>query len=147
MKNKVRQRTKNQTYNNHYQGNNKKQQSSQGQRPTHILSKRVVTKQFCLRVKGYWRKSMHAFHPMTSVLGTACRSTHSCLPGTDKDRGFMRNRKQHPEILQSKVPSQQDITYTCRIFKKWYETFTIQDHRLWYQTYDYQRGKTGRRIN
>ena len=49
---------------------------------------------------------MHAFHPMTSVLGTACRSTHSCLPGTDKDRGFMRNRKQHTGILKLNVPQQ-----------------------------------------
>ena len=104
MKNKVRQRTKNQTYNNHYQGNNKKQRSSQGQRTIHILSKRVVTKQFCLRVKGYWRKSMHMLCPMTSVLGTLRRSTHSCLPGTDKEQRV--HEKQKATYKNPKVPWQ-----------------------------------------
>ena len=29
---------------------------------------------------------MHAFRPMTLVLGKACRSTGSCLRGTDKEQ-------------------------------------------------------------
>ena len=37
---------------------------------------------------------MHVFHPMTSVLGAACCSTHSCYQELIRNRGFMRDRKQ-----------------------------------------------------
>ena len=36
---------------------------------------------------------MHVFHPMTSVLGTACRSTRSCLPETDKQQRVQKKQK------------------------------------------------------
>ena len=42
---------------------------------------------------------MHVFHPMTSVLGAVCCSTHSCYQELIRKRGFMRDRKQHTGIL------------------------------------------------
>ena len=47
---------------------------------------------------------MHAFHPMTSVLGTACCSTRSCLPGTDKEQRVHEKQKttdRNPKIKRS----------------------------------------------
>ena len=52
-----------------------------------------MAKQFCFRVTGYWKKFMRAFPPMTSVLGTACGSTRSCLPGTDKEQRVHEKQK------------------------------------------------------
>ena len=36
---------------------------------------------------------MHVFRPMTSVLGTVCHSTHSCLLGTDKEQRVHEKQK------------------------------------------------------
>ena len=41
-------------------------------------------------------------HPMTSVLGAACHSTHFLLPGTDKEQRIYG--KQHGGILLLNVP-------------------------------------------
>ena len=47
---------------------------------------------------------MHVFHPMTSVLGTACHSTRSCLPGTDKEERVHEKQKttyRNPKVKRS----------------------------------------------
>ena len=36
---------------------------------------------------------MHALHPMTSVLGTACHSTRSCLSGPGKEQRVREKQK------------------------------------------------------
>ena len=41
----------------------------------------------------HWRESKQVPSPMISVLRTACRSTHSCFPGTDKEQRVLK--KQH----------------------------------------------------
>jgi len=78
----------------------------------------VVTKQFCHKENIYWRKSMHAFHPRTSVLGAVCCSTHSHYQELIRNRGFMRDRKQHTGILLLNVPWQNPIgLYISMYFK------------------------------
>ena len=52
------------------------------------------------------------FHPMTSVLGAACCSTRSCCQELIRNRGFMRNRKQHTGMLLLDVPCHQPSTVT-----------------------------------
>ena len=69
-----------------------------------VSGKRVVTKQFCHKENVYWRKSTHAFHPMTSGLGAACHSTRSRYQELRRNRGFMRDRKQHTGILLLNIP-------------------------------------------
>ena len=46
------------------------------------------------------------FHPMTSVLGVVCCSTRSHYQELIRNRGFMRDRKQHTGILLLNVPWQ-----------------------------------------
>ena len=63
-----------------------------------------MTKQFYLKVKGYWRKSMHVFHPMTSVLGTVWHPTRSYLQGTDKEQRVHEKQKttyKNPKVKRS----------------------------------------------
>ena len=57
---------------------------------------------------------MHVSHPMTSVLGAASHSTHSCYQELIRNRGFMRDRKQHTGILPLNVPWQ----YSAAISKQ-----------------------------
>ena len=47
---------------------------------------------------------MHAFHPVTSALGAACRPTRSCYQELIRSRGFMGDKKQHTGILLLNVP-------------------------------------------
>ena len=47
---------------------------------------------------------MHAFRPMTSVLGTACRSPRCCLPGIDKEQRVHEKQKtiyRNPKLKRS----------------------------------------------
>ena len=58
---------------------------------------------------------MHAFHPMTLVLGAACCSTHSCYQELIRNRGYVRDRKQHTGILLLNIPSQSLIIREMQI--------------------------------
>ena len=64
---------------------------------------------------------MYAFHPMTSVLGTACRSTCSCIPGTDKEQKVHKKQKttyRSPKVKHSLTP-----TISFSLFaQQWYHT-------------------------
>ena len=56
-------------------------------------------------------------HPMTSVLGTVCRFTRSQCQELIRNRGFMRNRKQHAGTLLLNVPWQCCVSFCCKT--KW----------------------------
>ena len=64
---------------------------------------------------------MHAFRPMTSVLGTACHSTCSCIPGTDKEQKVHEKQKttyRSPKVKHSLTP-----TISFSLFaQQWYLT-------------------------
>ena len=64
---------------------------------------------------------MYAFHPMTSVLGTACRSTCSCIPGTDKEQKV--HKKQKTTYRSPKVKCSLTPTISFSLFaQQWYLT-------------------------
>ena len=64
---------------------------------------------------------MYVFCPMTSVLGTAYRSTCSCIPGTDKEQRVHEKQKtthRSPKVKHSLTP-----TISFSLFaQQWYLT-------------------------
>ena len=52
-------------------------------------------------------------HPMTSILWIACRFTHSCCEELKRNRGLMRNRRQHAGILLLNVPWHHSSSVYC----------------------------------
>ena len=76
-----------------------------------------MTKQFCCKENVYWRKSTRVFYLMTSVLGAVCCSTRFHYQELIRNRGFMRDRKQHTGILLLNVPWQRGNTWER--FQKW----------------------------
>ena len=76
-----------------------------------------MTEQFCFKENVYWRKSTHVFYLITSVLGAASHYTRSNYQELIKNRGFMRDRKQHIGILLLNLPWQRGNTWES--FQMW----------------------------
>ena len=85
---------------------------------------------------------MHAFRPLTSVLGTACRSPRCCLPGIDKEQRVHEKQKtiyRNPKVKRSlTIPL---LYYICEKGPDHLSLFSLNNFwrkAIVYNKYNYQ---------